>query len=105
MGTGAVLGLAPAPDYTFLIYVSPVGNYFKVFAFVFLCNFLSSSFGFLSLTYLLQEGVAPINLIVENDFHRATPGGTGGVKTIGNYAAVSQKLKAFMNIATSVSKP
>ncbi|XP_010503632.1 PREDICTED: branched-chain-amino-acid aminotransferase 3, chloroplastic isoform X1 [Camelina sativa] len=63
MGTGAVLGLAPAPEYTFIIYVSPVGNYFK-------------------------EGVAPINLIVENDFHRATPGGTGGVKTIGNYAAV-----------------
>ncbi|KAL6222747.1 hypothetical protein ACLB2K_006138 [Fragaria x ananassa] len=63
MGSGAVLGLAPAPEYTFLIYVSPVGNYFK-------------------------EGVAPINLIVENELHRATPGGTGGVKTIGNYAAV-----------------
>lgn len=63
MGSGAVLGLAPAPEYTFLIFVSPVGNYFK-------------------------EGLAPINLIVENDFHRATPGGTGGVKTIGNYAAV-----------------
>ncbi|KAF8104901.1 hypothetical protein N665_0166s0082 [Sinapis alba] len=63
MGTGAVLGLAPAPEYTFLVYVSPVGNYFK-------------------------EGVAPINLIVESEFHRATPGGTGGVKTIGNYAAV-----------------
>ncbi|CAD5335950.1 unnamed protein product [Arabidopsis thaliana] len=57
MGTGAVLGLAPAPEYTFLIFVSP-------------------------------EGVAPINLIVETEFHRATPGGTGGVKTIGNYAAV-----------------
>ncbi|CAI8589024.1 unnamed protein product [Vicia faba] len=63
MGSGAVLGLAPAPEYTFLIYVSPVGNYFK-------------------------EGLSPINLIVENDLHRATPGGTGGVKTIGNYAAV-----------------
>ncbi|KAI9074580.1 hypothetical protein K1719_043421 [Acacia pycnantha] len=63
MGTGAVLGLAPAPEYTFLIYVSPVGNYFK-------------------------EGLAPINLIVEDKLHRATPGGTGGVKTIGNYAAV-----------------
>lgn len=34
MGTGPVLALAPAPDYTFLIYVSPVGNYFKVFAFL-----------------------------------------------------------------------
>jgi branched-chain amino acid aminotransferase len=63
MGTGAVLGLAPAPEYTFLIYVSPVGNYFK-------------------------EGVASIHLFVENELHRATPGGTGGVKTIGNYAAV-----------------
>ncbi|XP_055804741.1 branched-chain amino acid aminotransferase 2, chloroplastic-like [Solanum dulcamara] len=63
MGSGAVLGLAPAPEYTFLIYVSPVGNYFK-------------------------EGLAPINLVVETEMHRATPGGTGGVKTIGNYAAV-----------------
>ncbi|XP_020978566.1 branched-chain amino acid aminotransferase 2, chloroplastic isoform X2 [Arachis ipaensis] len=63
MGSGPVLGLAPAPEYTFLIYVSPVGNYFK-------------------------EGLAPINLIIENELHRATPGGTGSVKTIGNYAAV-----------------
>ncbi|GER39616.1 branched-chain-amino-acid aminotransferase [Striga asiatica] len=65
MGSGAVLGLSPAPEYTFLIYVSPVGNYFK-------------------------EGLAPINLIVETEMHRATPGGTGGVKTIGNYATVLQ---------------
>lgn len=63
MGSGAVLGLAPAPEYTFLIYVSPVGNYFK-------------------------EGLAPINLVIETDVYRATPGGTGGVKTIGNYASV-----------------
>uniref|UniRef100_A0ACD5WSX6 Uncharacterized protein n=1 Tax=Avena sativa TaxID=4498 RepID=A0ACD5WSX6_AVESA len=63
IGSGAILGLAPAPEYTFLIYVSPVGNYFK-------------------------EGLAPINLIIEDNFHRAAPGGTGGVKTIGNYASV-----------------
>ncbi|KAL0431452.1 UNVERIFIED_CONTAM: Branched-chain amino acid aminotransferase 2, chloroplastic [Sesamum radiatum] len=30
IGSGAVLGIAPAPEYTFLMYVSPVGNYFKV---------------------------------------------------------------------------
>lgn len=42
-----------------------------------------------------QEGLAPINLIVENELHRATPGGTGGVKTIGNYAAVSQTASLF----------
>lgn len=78
MGTGAVLGLAPAPEYTFLIYVSPVGNYFK-------------------------EGLAPINLVVETELHRATPGGTGGVKTIGNYAGVLRaqsvaKAKGFSDV-------
>lgn len=41
------------------------------------------------MAYLMQEGVAPISLLVEHELHRATPGGTGGVKTIGNYAAVS----------------
>ncbi|KAL2551683.1 Branched-chain-amino-acid aminotransferase 5 [Forsythia ovata] len=78
MGSGVVLGLAPTPEYTFLIYVSPVGNYFK-------------------------EGLAPINLIVETEMHRATPGGTGGVKTIGNYAAVlkaqsAAKEKGFSDV-------
>ncbi|PKA49687.1 Branched-chain-amino-acid aminotransferase 5, chloroplastic [Apostasia shenzhenica] len=65
MGSGSVLGLAPAPEYTFLIFVSPVGNYFK-------------------------EGLAPINLLVDDKVHRATPGGTGCVKTIVNYAPVLQ---------------
>ncbi|XP_073018681.1 branched-chain amino acid aminotransferase 2, chloroplastic-like isoform X1 [Primulina eburnea] len=78
MGSGAVLGLAPAPEYTFLIYVSPVGNYFK-------------------------EGLAPIHLIVETEMHRATPGGTGAVKTIGNYAGVlkaqsAAKAKGFSDV-------
>ncbi|CAN1825691.1 Branched-chain-amino-acid aminotransferase 2, chloroplastic [Linum perenne] len=30
LGTGPGLGVAPSPDYTFLVYASPVGNYFKV---------------------------------------------------------------------------
>jgi len=30
IGTGPILGLAPSPEYTFIIYVSPVGAYFKV---------------------------------------------------------------------------
>ncbi|KAJ6954783.1 branched-chain-amino-acid aminotransferase 2 [Populus alba x Populus x berolinensis] len=63
MGSGAVLGLAPAPEYTFLVYASPVGNYFK-------------------------EGLKPLNLCVEDEFHRATRGGAGGVKSITNYAPV-----------------
>jgi branched-chain amino acid aminotransferase len=63
IGSGPILGLAPAPEYTFLIYVSPVGTYFK-------------------------GGLSPIDLKVETHFHRAAPGGTGGVKTISNYAPV-----------------
>ncbi|KAK4478320.1 hypothetical protein RD792_017610 [Penstemon davidsonii] len=63
IGTGPVLGLAPAPDYTFLVYASPVGNYFK-------------------------GGSAPLNLYVEDEFHRAMHGGAGGVKSITNYAPV-----------------
>ena len=61
-GTGAILGVAPSPSYTFLIYVSPVGPYFK-------------------------SGVKCLNLRVTNQFHRAAPKGTGGHKVIGNYAA------------------
>uniref|UniRef100_A0A803PPV6 Uncharacterized protein n=1 Tax=Cannabis sativa TaxID=3483 RepID=A0A803PPV6_CANSA len=64
MGTGGALGVAPAPDYTFLVYASPVANYFK-------------------------EGLAPLNIYVEDEFHRASPGGTGHVKAISNYSPVS----------------
>ncbi|CAL4938375.1 unnamed protein product [Urochloa decumbens] len=78
MGSGPILGLAPAPEYTFLIYAAPVGNYFK-------------------------EGLAPINLVVDDAFHRAMPGGTGGVKTIANYAPVLRaqvdaKSKGFTDV-------
>ena len=61
MGSGPVLGVAPAPSYTFLIYVTPVGPYFK-------------------------GGMNAIDLIISENHHRAAPGGSGGVKAIGNYA-------------------
>ncbi|MBT4058892.1 MAG: branched-chain amino acid aminotransferase [Euryarchaeota archaeon] len=60
-GTGAILGVAPAPEYTFMIYVCPVGPYFK-------------------------GGMHPIALKVSDEYHRAAPGGSGAVKAIGNYA-------------------
>ncbi|KAK0577401.1 hypothetical protein LWI29_032516 [Acer saccharum] len=63
MGSGAVLSVKSAPEFTFLIYVTPVGNYFV-------------------------EGMKPINLVVENEFHRATRGGVGNVKAISNYASI-----------------
>ncbi|XP_073156723.1 branched-chain-amino-acid aminotransferase 2, chloroplastic isoform X1 [Henckelia pumila] len=68
IGSGAVLGLAPSPEYSFLVYASPVGNYFK-------------------------EGTAPLKLYVEDEFHRATRGGAGGVKSITNYAPVLRAIR------------
>ncbi|KAF4401758.1 hypothetical protein G4B88_000806, partial [Cannabis sativa] len=77
MGSGAVLGLAPAPEYTFLIYASPVGNYHK--------------------------GRTGMNIYVEDKLHRAIPGGTGGVKSITNYSPVFRaqkeaKAKGFTDV-------
>lgn len=36
----------------------------------------------------MQEGSAPLNLYVEENFDRASSRGTGNVKTISNYAPV-----------------
>ncbi|RLM74879.1 branched-chain-amino-acid aminotransferase 5, chloroplastic-like [Panicum miliaceum] len=63
IGSGAILGVAPAPQYTFILFVCPVGHYFK-------------------------DGLSPISLLTEEEYHRAAPGGTGDIKTIGNYASV-----------------
>ena len=38
MGTGPVLSLTPAPEFTFLIFVTPVRNYFEVCVICFGCN-------------------------------------------------------------------
>ncbi len=59
-GSGAVLGVKAAPEFTFLVYVTPVGPYFK-------------------------GGVTPIRLLVTREYHRAPLKGGGGVKAIGNY--------------------
>ncbi|MEI6564549.1 MAG: branched-chain amino acid aminotransferase [bacterium] len=71
-GSGPVLGVSPAPEFTFLTYASPVGQYFKA-------------------------GFMPIKLEITHEFHRAAPKGTGGIKFIGNYAGVmlpAKKTKA-----------
>ncbi|KAH9694933.1 Branched-chain-amino-acid aminotransferase 2 [Citrus sinensis] len=75
MGSGPVLGATPAPDYTFLAFASPVGNYHKGY----------------------------LNLVVEEKFYRAFPGGTGGVKAIVNYSTVFKpvaeaKAKGFSDV-------
>jgi branched-subunit amino acid aminotransferase/4-amino-4-deoxychorismate lyase len=63
IGSGAILGVAPAPEYTFVVFACPVGHYFK-------------------------DGLSPISLLTEEEYQCAAPGGTGDIKTIGNYASV-----------------
>ncbi|XP_024187741.1 branched-chain-amino-acid aminotransferase 2, chloroplastic isoform X2 [Rosa chinensis] len=67
IGSGPILGLGTSPEYTFLVYASPVRNYFK-------------------------EGSAPLSIYVEEEYHRSSRGGAGGVKSITNYAPVLKAL-------------
>ena len=61
-GTAPALGVRAVSEYTFIVFVSPVGSYFK-------------------------GGVKPLNLKVETHYHRAAPRGIGNAKAIGNYSA------------------
>ncbi len=61
-GSGPEVGVKPAKEYTFLVFVTPVGPYFK-------------------------EGFKPGNIMICRDFDRAAPMGTGNIKVGGNYAA------------------
>lgn len=60
MGTNSVIGVKPATEYQFRIFVTPVGPYFK-------------------------GGAKPITIRV-SDFDRAAPHGTGNIKAGLNYA-------------------
>lgn len=62
IGVSAEVGVKPSQDYLFLVFVTPVGPYYKA-------------------------GFTPVRLIVEEEIDRAAPGGVGDVKCGGNYAA------------------
>ncbi len=62
IGTGAQVGVKPADEYLFIIFVTPVGPYFK-------------------------GGFATTNFVITREFDRAAPHGTGTFKVGGNYAA------------------
>ncbi|MDR3095377.1 MAG: branched-chain amino acid aminotransferase [Bacteroidales bacterium] len=62
IGTGAAVGVKPADEYLFMVFVTPVGPYFKT-------------------------GFKPVNVMITRDSDRAAPLGTGHVKVGGNYAA------------------
>lgn len=62
IGTGPEIGVKPASEYLFMVFVMPVGPYFP-------------------------EGFKPTNLVVMRKYDRAAPQGTGKYKVGGNYAA------------------
>ncbi|MBN1335964.1 MAG: branched-chain amino acid aminotransferase [Deltaproteobacteria bacterium] len=62
IGSGPRVGVAPADEYMLVVFVTPVGPYFKT-------------------------GFKPMPLVVEEEVDRAAPLGVGDVKVGGNYAA------------------
>ena len=62
IGTSAIIGVRPSDDYTWLVFATPVGPYFK-------------------------GGLTPIKLRVEHEVDRAAPHGLGDAKSGANYAA------------------
>lgn len=61
IATEAALGVHPANEYLFFIVVGPVGAYYA-------------------------SGFAPTKIYVSEEYVRAAPGGTGNIKSAGNYA-------------------
>ena len=62
IGVGPQMGVAPAKEYIFVVFVAPVGPYFKA-------------------------GFKPTKVMLERRYDRAAPNGTGHIKVGGNYAA------------------
>lgn len=62
IATEAGLGVRASSRYSFVIIMSPVSAYY-------------------------EEGLQPINILVESYYARSVQGGTGGAKAAGNYAA------------------
>jgi branched-chain amino acid aminotransferase len=71
-GSGPEVGVKPSSEYTFVVFVSPVGPYFK-------------------------EGIKPVNMLICRDIDRAAPLGTGTFKVGGNYAASMRAIIAARN--------
>ena len=61
LGIGDIIGVKPANEYIFTVFAMPVGNYFK-------------------------GGLQPTNFLIQEEYDRAAPHGTGAAKVGGNYA-------------------
>lgn len=79
IGVGPEVGVRPSKEYLFMVFVTPVGAYFK-------------------------EGFKPVNMMICREFDRAAPQGTGHVKVGGNYAAslLSSKIAHEKGFAAAI---
>ena len=68
IGLGPEVGVRPAKKFLFMVFVTPVGPYFK-------------------------EGFKPVDIMISRDHDRAAPLGTGAYKVGGNYASSLTSLK------------
>jgi len=68
-GSGAEVGVKPSSEFTFVLFVTPVGPYFR-------------------------EGIKPVSTFICREFDRAAPLGTGTFKVGGNYAASLRAINA-----------
>ncbi|GLC33720.1 hypothetical protein PLESTM_000104000 [Pleodorina starrii] len=66
LGTGPLLGLCPAPSYTFLVYAVPVGSRAK------------------------EGRLVALDYLIHDSLHRAAPRGVGSTKAAGNYSPCLQ---------------
>ncbi len=78
IGLGPEVGVRPAHKYMFIVFVTPVGPYFKT-------------------------GFCPVDIMICRKFDRAAPKGTGSFKIGGNYAASLLSLKESYNKGFSTS--
>jgi len=69
LGIGAEVGVKPASEFLFMVFVTPVGPYFK-------------------------EGFKPVDMMLTREHDRTAPLGTGMFKIGGNYAASLSAIRA-----------
>ena len=78
IGVSPTIGISPSDEYELIILVTPVGPYYK-------------------------GGIKPVDALIMDDYDRAAPLGTGGVKIGANYAASLASLKAAREQGFSIS--
>ncbi len=78
VGSAATIGIAPSTEYEFIILVVPVGPYYK-------------------------GGIKPVRALINDEYDRAAPQGTGHIKVAGNYAASLKPTKVAKSRGFDVS--